>query len=263
MSKIKKLELKIQKEKLSKLINTIKDLSNIDDKIIFKFNNDSLLLYSLVGEGQTINAFKSFTYDNNIFMNDIDIDDTIIYIAKSAKLLVKNMRTLLDFDNDINMILYYDTLGEKTYADRLQLKSSNKLKLNFYGADPITSNTKITNEHIKDLSELNTVNFSFDLTEDDFNKIKKLASPDAEMEIFYMNIKEREEQFFVSLGENNWDLELDTVDINEEKTLAFPKKYFKSVIIEKDSSCKVKVYDTFLMVSTDNSDLLISMEVTI
>lgn len=263
MSKIKKLELKITKENLLSLINTIKDLSNIDDKLVFKFSNDSLLIYSLVGEGQTINAFKSFVFDNSLFMNDIDVEDTIIYIAKSAKLLVKNMRTLIDFDNNIDVTLYYDTLGDKVYADRLQLKSNNKLKLNFYGADPMATNTKVTNVHIRDLGESNEVNFEFDLTEDDFSKVKKLASPDAEMDIFYMNTAERDGVFYVSLGENNWDLELDSVDVGDERSLAFPKKYFKSVIIDKGGSCKVKIYDTFLMVSTDNSDLLISMEVTV
>lgn len=263
MSKIKKLELKITNENLTKLIGTIKDLSNIDDKIIFKFSNDNLLLYSLVGEGQTINAFKSILYTNELFENDLGIDDTIIYIARSAKLLVKNMRTLTDFDNDVIMTLYYDTFGDSVYADRLQLKSGNKLKLNFYGGDPSTSNTMITNEHIQDFADLDNVDFSFNLSEDDFGKIKKLASPDAEMEIFYMNTKERDGQYYVSLGESQWDLELDSVDVSEEQSLAFPKKYFKSIIIDKGGSCKVLVFGTFLMISSDNSDLLISMEVTV
>lgn len=262
MSKIKKLELGITKENLSKLINTIKDLSNIDDKIVFKFNNDNILLYSLVGEGQSMNAFKSFTYDKTLFINDMNIDDTIIYIASSAKLLVKNMKTLLDFDNNINITLHYDNFGDKVYADKLELKSSNKLKLNFYGADPLTTNTKITNDHIKDFANLDNVNFSFDLLNSDFDKVKKLASSDAEMDIFYLNTKKIDDTYHVSIGESNWDLELGMVDVDDERTLAFPKKYFKSILIDGES-CKVHIFDSFLMISTDNSDLLISMEVTV
>lgn len=262
MAKVKKLELGITTENLLKIINTLKDLSNIGDNVVFKFSKENLLMYSLVGEGQSINAFKSIIFDSDIFMNEIDIDDTIIFIAKSAKLLVKNLRPLLDFDNNINITLYYDSFGDKVYADRFQLKSSNKLKLNFYGDDPMSTNTKITNEHIQDLADMDNVVFSFNLAADDFSKVKKLASPDAEMNIFYMNTLERDGKYYVSLGENNWDLELDEVDIDDERTLAFPKKYFKSIIIE-DGTCKVHIFDTFLMVSTDNSDLLISMEVTV
>lgn len=262
MATIKKLELKINRDNLLTLINTMKDLSNIDDKLVFKFDKKQLLVYSLIGEGSTINAFKSFIFKSDIFMGGIDVSDTIIYITNNAKLLVKNMRTLLDFDNVVNITLHYDDFGDKVYADRLQLKSSNKLKLNFYGADPMATNTKITNEHIQDLADLDNVVFSFNLTSDDFSKVKKLASPDAEMNIFYMNTYERDGQYYVSLGENQWSLELDSVDVDDERSLAFPKKYFKSVIIE-DGSCKIHVFETFLMVSTDNSDLLISMEVTI
>lgn len=263
MSNIKKLQLKISKDNLLQVINTMKDLSNINDKLVFKFNKESLLIYSLVGEGQTINAFKSFVFNEKIFINEIDVDDTVIYIAKSAKLLVKNLKTLLDFDNDIDITLYYDIIGENFYADRFQLKSGSKLKLNFYGADPMNTNTKITNEHIKDLAEMNEVNFEFDLLDEDFDKVKKLASPDTEMDIFYMTTKERDGKYYVYLGENNWDLEIDTVNIDDDRSLAFPKKYFKSVIIDKGDKCKVKIFDTFLMISTDNSDLLISMEVTV
>jgi hypothetical protein len=262
MSKVRKLELRISLENLTKLINTIKDLSNIDDKIVFKIDNNNILLYTLVGEGKSINAFKSFIHPMSIFDNSVSIDGTIIYIASSGKLLVKNMRTLLDFDSSVDIIFHYDDFGGGLFADKMELKSTNKLKLNFYGSDPKSTNTQVTIGHIKDLGDINNAKFSFDLKDDDFTKIKKLASPDVEMNIFYMNTYERSGVYYVSLGENNWNLELDTVKYDMELTVAFPKKYFKTINID-NGIAKIYIFDSFLMVSSANSELLISMEVTV
>ena len=97
---------------------------------------------------------------------------------------------------------------------------------------------------------------------DDFLNIKRLATADVENDIFYMNTIEKESKYYVSIGESSWDLTLSEIDYEQTITLAFPKKYFKSITINGDSS-KIYVFNNMLMISTGNSDMLISTEITV
>jgi hypothetical protein len=123
-------------------------------------------------------------------------------------------------------------------------------------------NTQISVDKIKQFIKLDDADFSFDLSADDFDKIKKLASPDAEMNIFYMNTFEKDDKHFISIGEGSWDLVVAETEYTHPRSLAFPKKYFKTIGMT-DGYAKIYVFDTSLMVSTDESDLLISIEVTV
>lgn len=259
----KELSFNLSNENLNKLIDTLKDLSRLDDKIIFKFDNENTLIYSLVGEGQSVNAFKSFIYKTHDLFDIDEFEDTINFICKSGKLLFRNLQIMTSFDiESYKGKLSYDQLGDEFFSDRLYFRSGNKLRQNFYGGDPTSSNVSISVDKLKQFIKLEDADFSFELKSDDFDKIKKLSTPDAEMNIFYMNTFERDGSNFVSIGEGTWDLTVDEIDYSTPRTLAFPKKYFKTIGMT-NGSAKIYVFDTSLMVSTEDSDLLISIEVTV
>jgi hypothetical protein len=168
-----------------------------------------------------------------------------------------------DFDIDVfNGKIYYDELGDNFFSDRIYFRSGNKLRQSFGGDDPRSMNTQISVEKIKQFIKLEDADFSFDLTADDFDKIKKLATPDTEMNICYMNTYEKDGENFVSIGEGTWELTVAETDYKHPRTLAFPKKYFKTIGMT-DGSAKIYVFDRSLMVSTQESDLLISIEITV
>ena len=263
MAKTTELDFSISKDNLLKLIQTLKDLSKLDDKVLFKFDKKNTLIYSLVGEGQSVNAFKSFIYKTNELFDIEDFEETIIFIGKSAKGIARSLQIMSDFDIDtFKGKIYYDELGDSFFSDRIYFRSGNKLRQSFYGDDPRMMNTQISVDKIKQFIRLDDADFSFDLLASDFDKIKKLASPDAEMNIFYMNTFERDGENFVSIGENSWELTVAETEYSHPRTLAFPKKYFKTIGMI-DGSAKIYVFDTSLMVSTPESDLLISIEVTV
>ena len=76
MAKPTEIEFSISKDNLFKLIQTLKDLSKLDDQVLFKFDNKNTLIYSLVGEGQNVNAFKSFIFKTNEIF-DIETELTV------------------------------------------------------------------------------------------------------------------------------------------------------------------------------------------
>lgn len=263
MAKTKELSFSISKDNLLKLIDTLKDLSRLDDKVLFKFDKENTLIYSLVGEGQSVNAFKSFIYKTSEIFDIEDFDESIMFIGKSSKGMARALYIMSDFDIDtFKGKIYYDELGDTYYSDRLYFRSGNKLRQNFYGGDPMSMNTQISVDKIKQFIKLDDADFSFDLSASDFDKIKKLSTPDAEMNIFYMTTYEKEGEYFVSIGEGAWELTVSQTDYSTARTLAFPKKYFKTIGMT-DGSAKIYVFDTSLMVSTPESDLLISIEITV
>ena len=263
MSKTKELAFSISKEKLHKLIDTLKDLSKLDDKVLIKFDPKNTLIYSLVGEGQSVNAFKSFVFKTDELFDIDEFDRTIMFIGKSAKGIARSLKIMSDFELDTYKgIIYYDELGDELFSDRIYFRSGNKLRQSFNGDDPRSMNTKISVDKIKEFIKLEDADFTFDLAASDFDKIKKLATPDAEMNIFYMNTYEKDGENFVSIGECVWELTVAATEYAHPRTLAFPKKYFKTIGMV-DGNAKIHVFDTSLMVSTPESDLLISIEVTV
>lgn len=263
MAKTKEIGFSISKENLHKLIVTLKDLSRLDDKVLFKFDKENTLIYSLVGQGQSVNAFKSFIFKTNEMFDIEEFDETILFIGNSAKSMARSLQIMSDIDMDtFKGKIFYDELNSGFFSDRIYFRSGNKLRQSFIGGDPIAMNTQISVDKIKQFIKLDDADFSFDLTADDFDKIKKLSTPDAEINIFYLNTFEKEGENFVSIGEGTWELTVAETDYTYPRTLAFPKKYFKTIGMT-DGSAKIYVFDNSLMVSTPESDLLISIYVTV
>jgi len=262
MAKVKELSFKISSENLNNFINTLKDLSGIDKKCIFKIDKTHTLIYSKVGLGNSINAFKSFVYNTKDLFDIGDFEDVINYITNDSKEMYRKLQILNSFEQDVSGKFYYDLLGDDFYSEKISMKAGSKLKLNFNGGDPNSLNSKISVDIIKSTMDIEKSDFNFDLKSDDFLNIKRFATSDAEQDVFYLNTVEKEGKNFVSIGESTWDLTVSEIDFNRSVTLSFPKKYFKSITIVGDSS-KIYVFDNMLMISTDNSDMLISTEMNI
>lgn len=262
MAVTKELSFKISSENLSKIISILKDLSSIDEKALIRFDKKHLLIYTLVGEGNGVNAFKSFIFDMNEILEIDDFEETIDYIAKDIKSIYRNLQIMLDLDTSISGKIYYDQIADKFYSDRLFFKSDSKLKLNLYGGDPLAFNTSISVEKINKLSDINNSHFNFNLSNTDYVNIKKLATTSKDVDVFYLNTFEKDGRYYISIGESSWDLTISEIEFDEVKTISFPKKYFKSITMNGDTS-KIYVFDRFLMVKTDSSDLLISTEITV
>lgn len=264
MALTKELKFSITHDNLLRFIQTIKDLSKLDDSILFKFDKDNTLIYSLVGEGQSINAFKSFIFKTHDLFDMSNFDETIIFIGKTAKGIARKLQIMSSFEMDnYNGKIFYDELSSMFFSDRIAFSSGRKMKQTFYGDDPRAMNHQISVDKIKEFIRLEDADFSFDLQASDFDKIKKLASPNEEMNIFYMTTSEIEDgEYAITIGENDWEIEVAKTDFDVPQTLAFPKKYFKTIGMV-DGSAKIYVFDTSLMVSTPESDLLISIEMTV
>ena len=261
--KINELSFNNKPESLNRLIDTLKDLSRLNDKVLFKIDKENTLIYSLVGNGNSVNAFKNFIFNTNDIFNEIgEFDETINYIVRSAKQMCRTLQIISSFDSDVTGNIYFDRLGDLVFSDRIYLKAGSKLRQNFYGGDPTSMNINITVDTIKQFVNIDDADFSFDLSADDFDKVKKLASSDDICNIFYLNTFDRDDKNYVSIGEGVWDITVSETDYKECISLAFPKKYFKTISIS-NGFAKIYVFDSSILITTDNSNLLISIEITV
>ena len=244
-------------EQLPIFLKIVKDLTQIDDRLMFKFDNDNLLIYSMVGQDSNIHAFKSHIINLSEIFSHIksEFKTDIKYTLSNAKKFHKSINGLTKYDEDIDLKLVYN---DDNFGEKLMIK--NKVfKREFPGDDPSVFKKDI---NINDINEaMNTDNavFSFTLGKDNYEHIKRESMIDNENEIYYLNVKDGS----VSIGESSWELKVDDIQ-TEDSTISFPKKYFNSIKYEKGiEELTVWVFDMFILITGDNTNLMISIELTV
>jgi len=239
---------------LALFIEKIHDLLSIDDEVLIKVGKDKMLLYSIVGEKMNVNAFKSFIYDTSEFFTfDDDIQKEIRFIITNGTKFESSLKNFLDYREDIKCEFF---MNDDTYADNFKLKNS-KLKFSINGGDLRAMNTSIDIEKINKTINKDNIDFKFMLDKNSYAKIKKMMAIDNENDILTLNVISKE----IEIGENNWNLKICDIE-HDDLSITFPKKYFKSITFT-DEEINIYVFDTFLLVDNQNTNLLIALELTV
>ena len=118
-------------------------------------------------------------------------------------------------------------------------------------------NTTIDIEKINKTLNKDNIDFKFILDKVSYAKIKKIMAVDTENDILTLNIIDNN----LTIGENSWDLKICEIE-HENLTITFPKKYFKSITFTEEE-INIYVFDTFLLVDNQNTNLLIALELTV
>ena len=132
--------------------------------------------------------------------------------------------------------------------------SNGKLKISCVGGEEF----KIRDINSPTLeSRLNPKNskWGFKISKEDFTDVKKLCSINNEDRILNISVIDGK----VTMNETSkWELDIDTIDpINT--TLIFGKKYLSNVNSDQDY-INFSIFETFILVKDDNSNLMLSFE---
>jgi hypothetical protein len=251
----KTLTLNMSLNNFHLFISYIKELSLVDSSLIMVMDNEDFMLYSFVGSNlNDIHAFKSvITKTNEIFDNSNKISSKIIFILKDGKRFARNIQNFIDFDEDIKMKISYNDSDNN--ANYLSLTNS-RLKIKEISGDPYTMSKEITKDDINFLTNKDNSLFDFEILESDFRKIKSMSNIDITNDILYLNIDKNE----LFLGENKWNLKICDID-KPNLTVSFPKKYFKNLKFKENT--KMYLFENYVLISDDNSDLMIVLETSI
>lgn len=249
------LTLNIKIDDFNMFLSYIKELSLIDPTIILSIDDENIMIYSFVGKDiNDIHAFKTvITRTNELFNKPKNLDKKVIFIIKDGKKLSRNLQNFLDYGEDIKIKLSYN--DDDQYCNYLNIFNT-KLKIKEISGDPILMSKDITMDDIDFLTNKDNSLLNFTITELDFKKIKNLSNIDITNDILYININEKE----LSIGENKWDLKICDID-KPNLSVSFPKRYFKNLKF-KDNT-KVYLFETYILVSDENSDLMIVLETSV
>ena len=244
---------------LNFFLEKVHDLLSIDDEILLKISNDNILLYSIVGEKMNVNAFKSYIFKTNEVFSFVDeLPKEIRFIITNGSKFETTLKSYLDFKENIDCEFF---MNDDTYADNFKLKNSKSarpLRLNVNGGDVRGMNTTIDIDKITKTLNKDNIDFKFILDKNFYLKIKKLMAIDNENDILTLTIIDKN----LTIGEGiTWDLSICDIE-HEDLSITFPKKYFKSITFTEDN-INVYVFDTFLLIDNQNTNLLIALELSV
>jgi len=252
---------KITLDNLEILISKIKDLTKLNKSVCIKIDNNNILLYSLVGKGVNIHAFKSHiqTLKETFSVIKDELEEEIIYKIEDAKRFVTSMTVFVKYmisQEILDDIEFKMTYFDNFIVEKLLIKNQ-KSKEETPGEIPKKDEDVDINQ-IDELMNIELTNYSFNLIEEDFKYIKAKTVIEKENEVLYLNIKDNN----LSIGETRWEHNI--CDCNQEdETKSFPKKYFKCINYDIDKSMKIYVADSYLIILGDTSNLLISVEFSV
>lgn len=255
------LTYKVSLDNLANILSNIKDLTKLDKSVTLKFNNEYLLLYSLVGKGNNIHAFKSHKLKIKDTFKSIknEIEEDIIYKIEDAKRFVTSMTVFVKYmkSQNIDDIIDFKIYFNEDYIGERLLIQNKKSKEETPGEKP-DNNQIVDVDQIDEVMDIELSNYSFDLSKEDFNYIKSKTVIEKDNDILYLSIKDNS----LSIGENRWDHNIVDIEYDDEN-ITFPKKYFKCINYDVDNNMTIYVTDTFLMILGENTNLLVSIELSI
>lgn len=247
-----KLLLTFNKDNFGDFVSKLKDLTNIEDIIKIKINKDNILMYSTLSNDVSVLALKSYLLKTSDYINDFNSEDNFDYVIISATKIVKNL-SFLNTNIPVKLEIIYKDEGVVMHVRSGQF-SNGKLKISCIGAEQFKIRD-ITSTALE--SRLNPENsiWRFSVNRQDFSDIKKLASINSEDRIMEISINNKR----VTMSENSkWEIEIDNVDY-EDVGITFIKKYLSNINDSKEDII-FDVFETFILVKDENSNLMLSFE---
>lgn len=250
-----KLSLKFNKSKFSDFVSKLKDLTNIEDTIKIKFDKSGILMYSTLANDVSVLALKSYFLKTDDYIEDFESEYTFDYIITSATKVVKNLG-FFNIDVPVKLEIMYKELPEDDTVMHVRAGqfSNGKLKISCVGGEQF----KIRDINASVLeARLNPklAKWSFSISQSDFLDVKKLASINSEDRTMIITVQDKK----VTVSEpSKWEIEIDEIDY-KNTTLTFLKKYLSNINAD-NSVIKFDMFDTFILVKDQNSNLMMSFE---
>jgi len=247
-----KIKFKIKTDKFSDFLDKLEDLTKIGDSVKLKIDNQNILIYSIMG-GNVMLAFKNYTLNtSDIF--DGDFDYTIDCVLVNCKKLVKNLQFIKTHESPTLEIGYKVSPDDDTIMNARSLQFvGGKLKVNWiagehYEVRDINKNT------LKQRLDIKNRKWSFKISDSDFSDIKKLSSINSNSIISISVVKGT-----VFLSETSaWEMEIDKID-DRNSSLMLNKK-FLNCINDNGTGVEFHIFDTFMLIKDDISNLMLSFE---
>lgn len=249
-----KLKLKINTANFADFVDKLNIVASIDDTVKIKITKKNILMYSMLGGGNAILAFKNFILDTSDYFDISDLDNDIDMIIPFAKRFVKNIAFIKDMEKSTFEIVYKEV--DDIFNVRGIQIVSGKFKVTWMGGE---SNIirDITQPQLAQLLDMRNKKWSFSISSSDFIDVKKLSSINGQ-KIIDMVVDSGVTTWSQT---GSWELEVDRIDEAMNSTLILNTR-FLGCINEKMENIEFSIFDNFMLIRDDNSDLMLSFEQT-
>lgn len=250
-----KLQLKLSNSNFLDLVNKLGDLTQIEDVVKLKIDQDNILMYSMLSNDVSVLALKSYLLKTSDYIDNFNKEEVYDFIITSAAKFVKNLK-FFNTTSPIKLEINSKTAPDDDSIEQVRSAqfSNGKLKISCIGAEQhkIRDINKTNLEARLDLKE---AKWSFKVYREDFLDVKKLASINNEDRIININVTDGR----VTINEPaKWELEIDNIS-HKNTQLIFGKKYLSNVNAEQDI-IQFSIFETFILVKDENSNLMLSFE---
>lgn len=249
-----KIKFKLKSDKFSDFISKLDDLTKIDDTIKLKIDNDNILMYSMLG-GNVMLAFKNYLVNTKDYFEFEELDFSIDIIIANCKKFVKNLGFIKDAEKSTIEVTYKESPDDDTIMNARSIQIvGGKLKVNWLAGEHFEMRD-INKTVLKQRLDLKNRKWYFKINNQDFSDVKKLSSINSDR-IIHINVNNGK----VILSENAaWELEIDSIDDERTANLMLNKR-FLSCINESSDGVEFNIFETFMLIKDDQSNLMLSFE---
>lgn len=254
MSKsIQELELFFSKNSLTEFLRHVQELTKINTVIKIVFDSTHIMMYTFAPNSDTVCKI-SFAQTRDILLKDVPevFKDGLQMMLGDAKRFVKRMAFYRDSEHVKIKVGY--RLNAQNINHIVWLKPTDKslrMTLTCQELHLLNNITKKTIQKKADSQE----NFKFDVDIETLVKIKKLTQLYPESEAMSLRITNKKLFLEEDARWEQYICDIDYTDVNYN----FQKRYFNNT--DNKDVTTIKVYDSFLMVSTEEMMLMIGMEI--
>jgi len=253
-------KFEIRTDRFKELVDKLQDLSQISDTVKLKFDESSMMAYSLVASDSAVLCLKAYFMDTADHFAGFDREGTHDLVISAAPRFVKNMRFFEGMDSIKGEITFKPSFEDDSVMHVRSLSVStparkgDRLKVNTVGAEL---------SKIRDLSRESLVSrmspekslWSFGLGVEDLVRVRKLSNINSEERTITITV----ESGSVYLGEEGrWRVQVAETEHQDTK-LTFAKKHLAHFDQDFDH-VDVSLFATFILVTTPASRLLLSFE---
>lgn len=250
-----KLSLTFNKSKFSDFVSKLRDLTNIEDTIKIKIDSSGILMYATLANDVSVLALKSYFLKTEDYIDNFESESTFDYIITSATKVVKNL-SFFNTDVAVKLEIIYKALPEDDTVMHVRAGqfSNGKLKISCVGAEQYKIRD-INSAVLESRLDPRNAKWSFQISQSDFLDVKKLASINSEDKTMIITVQDKK----VTVSEpSKWEIEIDQIDY-KNSTLTFLKKYLSNINAD-NVVIRFDIFDTFILVKDENSNLMMSFE---
>lgn len=254
-----KLGFVFSPEKFSDFLKKLKDLASIDECIKIKIDKEMIFMYSIKSDPSSaaMVALKSFTLNTADYIQ-FNEDYTLDYVISNSPKLIKSLNIFMigdEITDSVKLDIVFNKDAEAMHV-RSGIFTSGKLKISCIGSE-LFKIRDVSHETLESRLDPDYSQWNFVVNKSELVSIKKLSSIYT-TESSVIEVTSIDGTVTFNEGAR-WELDIAQSEDKEYHKLTFIKKYLSN-IDENKGDIIFYVYDTFILVKDDISNLMLSYE---